>query len=341
MLLENAAAQAGFAQAFCFPYSAYDDCTFVILADCDSEQPEAVVNAFLELAEHLLTSEGKWTTGISDAMKTPEALANAFHQAREAMLCAIMRGQGTVMRYGELNRQQSYNYPYPQEQKLLSAISRQQADEIEQDVKEICTYISDHADSHDHIRYLCNGVTQSVVRLFSEMKADFSLWEDAPLFSTERMNTMDHFAQRLTQFCLLLLDDMRQNAQPFNSPLAVDAERCIRNCFSDPECTAESVAERLDFSLSHLTRVFKEQYGCTLVQYIDQLRMEKARRILCETNEKISVIIDQCGFASESNFIRKFKKIEGVTPIQYRQLHMKDHMKQQGENGEGDERLQG
>lgn len=332
MLLEDAAAQAGFTQAFCFPYSAYDDCTFAILVDSDSDQPEDVINAFLKLAEHLLTLEGKLTTGISDVMKTPEMLASAFHQAWEAMLCAIMRGQGTVMRYGELKRQQSYNYPYPQEQKLLSAICRRQADEIEADVKEICAYISGHADSHDHIRYMCNGVTQSVVRLFSEMKADFSLWGEAPLFSTERMNTMDQFARRLTQFCLLLLENLGQSVQPSNSPLVADAEHYIRGCFSDPECTAESVAGQMGVSLSHLTRVFKEQYGCTLVQYIDQLRMEKARRTLCETNEKISAIIERCGFANESNFIRKFKKIEGVTPIQYRQLHMKDHMRRQGKN---------
>ena len=48
--------------------------------------------------------------------------------------------------------------------------------------------------------------------------------------------------------------------------------------------------------------------------------MEKVKTLLKTTNLNLREIIDRVGYVDETNFIRKFKKFEGMTPIQYRAM---------------------
>ena len=325
VLMENIAVQVGFAQAFCFPYSVYDDRTFAMFIATDGETYEQRLTKLVDMAQRMVNMQQVITVGVGEAKKTCVQIAQSFFEAREALYCAMMRGQEAVVHYGELNRQPGYDYPYPQEQNLLSAIKRGAKDEIPRAVEEICAYIRGHADSRDQVRYLCQGITQSTVRLLFEMKADFSVLEEMQMFVGRPFETVEAFAQRLTRFCMLLMESLENRpVQTLYSPLADQAALYIRGHFADSNCTVESVADFLGSSQSHLTRIFKERFDCTIVQYIDNLRMEKAREALCETNEKIGSIIAQCGFTSESNFIRKFKKLHGITPMQYRMLYQQN-----------------
>ncbi len=325
MLMENIAQQAGFAQAFCFPYSVYDDRTFAMLVAADGEACAQKLEKLVDMARRMVNAQQTITVGAGEIKEACGQIAQSFFEAREALYCAMMRGQETTVHYGELNRRPDYNYPYPQEQNLLSAIKRGAREDIPQAVEEICAYIREHADSRDQVRYLCQGVTQSAVRLLFEMKADFSVLEEMQMFVGHPFETVEAFARRLTQFCMLLMESLENRpVQTLYSPLADQAALYIRGHFADPDCTVESVASFLGSSQSHLTRIFKERFDCTIVQYIDNLRMEKAREALCETSEKIGSIIAQCGFTSESNFIRKFKKLHGITPMQYRMLYQQN-----------------
>ena len=54
------------------------------------------------------------------------------------------------------------------------------------------------------------------------------------------------------------------------------------------------------------------------MRYIDTLRMEQAKRLLQSTQLTIREIVKEVGYTDVSNFMRKFKKNEGITPTQYR-----------------------
>jgi len=58
--------------------------------------------------------------------------------------------------------------------------------------------------------------------------------------------------------------------------------------------------------------------GYTLAKYIQQVRLEKARELLTNTNDPVKAIAEAAGFANESHFCKVFKKIHFITPVQYR-----------------------
>lgn len=91
----------------------------------------------------------------------------------------------------------------------------------------------------------------------------------------------------------------------------------IRENFSKPISLAKisKVAHMSPFSFS---RFFKKNCGAGFVEYLNSVRMNKACHLLRETEYQISDISAGCGFNTISNFNKLFKKIEGMSPRNYR-----------------------
>lgn len=70
----------------------------------------------------------------------------------------------------------------------------------------------------------------------------------------------------------------------------------------------------------YLTKCFKEEYGTTINQYLLQIRITKAKQMLRFTDEKLETIGLECGLGAANYFSRAFKKIEGMSPSEYREM---------------------
>lgn len=80
------------------------------------------------------------------------------------------------------------------------------------------------------------------------------------------------------------------------------------------------VADQCGLSPKYLSRLFKEETGENFSDYLVQLRVEKAKQMLCESNAKIGDISISVGIESRATFLRTFQKVEGITPSEYRKL---------------------
>ena len=79
-----------------------------------------------------------------------------------------------------------------------------------------------------------------------------------------------------------------------------------------------SLSEKLHFSESYLSNVFKKQYDTTIGTYINKLRMEKAKELLLQPGAKVSQVAAQVGFDDTDYFTKRFRQYTGLTPTEYR-----------------------
>ena len=86
------------------------------------------------------------------------------------------------------------------------------------------------------------------------------------------------------------------------------------------ELSLEALAGEACLSKYHFLRLFRMAYGNSPHQYIQQLRMEKARTILSRTDTPISDVADTLGFVNSQSFSRLFAQRMGVSPTAYRAL---------------------
>ena len=81
------------------------------------------------------------------------------------------------------------------------------------------------------------------------------------------------------------------------------------------------LAQLAQCSTRHLTRRFREIMGCTILQYIARLRMERACYLLLNTQESVTAVALAVGIGEMNHFDCMFKRHTGVTPTAYRKLN--------------------
>ena len=93
------------------------------------------------------------------------------------------------------------------------------------------------------------------------------------------------------------------------------AKLYIDTHFSD-EISLDKIAGKALVSKFHFIRVFKKYYGRTPHQYLQEVRIEMAKKILLK-GKSIDEVCNAIGFKSKTSFISLFRKMTGVTPLVY------------------------
>lgn len=94
----------------------------------------------------------------------------------------------------------------------------------------------------------------------------------------------------------------------------------ISQHYSDPEFAAGEVAEAVHLSRNYFLKVFKEETGSSFMDYVTNIRMENAKRLLKTTDLTVYAISREVGYESQYHFSRKFKNLYGISPNEYRNL---------------------
>lgn len=92
------------------------------------------------------------------------------------------------------------------------------------------------------------------------------------------------------------------------------------------------LAKEFHLSEKYISWYFKEHFNISFIQYVSHLRMTKAKDLLLTTGQSVTDIALSCGYPSVNFFIRSFKEIKGITPLQYRKKSKDYEMKKEFEN---------
>lgn len=84
--------------------------------------------------------------------------------------------------------------------------------------------------------------------------------------------------------------------------------------------TLDMLSEKFFINKFYLTRIFREQFGESVTEYLLQIRITRAKQSLRFTDKSIEQIAHECGMQDANYFSRVFKKVEGVTPGEYRKI---------------------
>lgn len=88
----------------------------------------------------------------------------------------------------------------------------------------------------------------------------------------------------------------------------------------------ENIAPLFGYSSSYLGKVFSKKLGINFNSYVDQVRIDEAKKLLSQEALKVYEIAEQVGYSNVDYFHKKFKKYEGTSPAEYRKnLLSKDY----------------
>jgi two-component system response regulator YesN len=84
------------------------------------------------------------------------------------------------------------------------------------------------------------------------------------------------------------------------------------------EISLKTLSAKMSFSPSYLGKKFRKEVGCLFGEYVNSIKMKKAKQLLFETNLKVSKISEMLGIRNTNYFYALFKKYYNITPTEYR-----------------------
>lgn len=146
-------------------------------------------------------------------------------------------------------------------------------------------------------------------------------------FYIQKADTCDRTAGLLElhrKMCLDYAQRMKEHKEKqVDSPYIIACLEYIYNHLHE-RITLQRLAQAVGLSSAYLSRLFCQQTGCSVTEYIRQKKVQTAQNMLLYSRYSPAEIAVTLAFPSQSYFTEVFRKYVGVTPVKYRQLHYRE-----------------
>ncbi|MFE5323248.1 helix-turn-helix domain-containing protein [Paenibacillus sp. NPDC056579] len=263
------------------------------------------------------------SVGISRGFEDWTGAEQGYEECAAALKYRLQLGREAVLFIEDVLPGKSSEPAYPKEAaaQLLDAIQsldRERAGEALTGFMESVSSPGGHP----------NDFQLSLVRLFVELvrllqDAGISIYSltrnERPLFDELlQLHTVRDieawFSGQLVEPGITLLEQRRE--KQFRT-ISEEVKRLIAEEF-DTDLTLEKCAARINYHPQYISRVFRQETGINYVDYLAQYRLDVAKRWLRETDMTVTDIAGKLKYNNPANFIRYFRKMEGMTPGQFR-----------------------
>lgn len=231
--------------------------------------------------------------------------------------------QGQIIEYIlELKRGEALpQYPMETEQELLSSIVNSDYPKAKKLLNELLGHII-FSSGGDYSR-IKTRIYELLVML-SRAAIDAGVSPDFAFQLTHEFFTDSQPVSNVNDLCLMLTKSMNKfinsifvSSDIKNMDVMNKALRYIQNNYSQ-KISLEQVSQVVNLTPSYFSKVFKKEMGCNFNTYINQLRIEKSKKLLLHNNWKLVNIAAAVGFEDQSYFTKVFKRITGRPPNYYR-----------------------
>ena len=132
--------------------------------------------------------------------------------------------------------------------------------------------------------------------------------------NTETLLELKEFVNSIIKKAINLINSLKKTQYTMIINKAIDHIKCNY----DKDLSLDDISNKVFMSPRYLNTIFKDETGVTIYDYITNMRMEAAKKLILDQNITIKKISEKVGYNNIQSFIRMFKKYYRLTPIEYR-----------------------
>ena len=252
------------------------------------------------------------TVGIGDPVESSARLKESFRQARKAVHSAFLIGYGKLICYRDLNKTPFYPSADLENQFFHQINMNNMASAIDF-LEDYIAYMT--CCRPEDIPAIKDELASISFRLNQKLKKQEAIQQS---FVTETIN----YALEITDIKKYLMHLLEQILSEINNlankgRIIFDVERYILENY-DKGLTIKKIADHVFITPTYLCHLYKLKTGRTINQFILDVKMNKSKKLITETNMKLSEISEKLGYSNQNYFTRTFTKYFGVTPSTFR-----------------------
>ncbi|WP_238650614.1 helix-turn-helix domain-containing protein [Paenibacillus piscarius] len=277
-------------------------------------------------AQHFIQSRFLiyFSVGISSVHTSLADIAACFRESEEALEYRLILGIGQIIDQDRIRQpKEELYYPLDLERQLVNYIATgnyARATEVMNEI--LMTNFAGEPLSVELARCLMFELIGTMLKATEQIKTDDQKELTRRnelirrLFACETFEEMEtELLQILETVCQMVHERKRSH----NTELKEQLLEFIHENYNDVNLGLTHISERFRFHPTYVSKYFKEQTGTNVIDYINQYRIEEAKRILQADDLTVQEVSERVGFLNSNSFIRVFKKYEGITPGQYKQ----------------------
>ncbi|GIP35129.1 helix-turn-helix domain-containing protein [Paenibacillus sp. J2TS4] len=258
--------------------------------------------------------------GIGKSYSSLEMLDQSYIEASSALEYRMANGKGSTTYFEKLSDAPNSTFWIPKDAllKLVQSLKHGNETVAIQMIRTIFANVRSQTLSLAFLRCICFDLLNTLLKTASELGMDEFI-QDIPNMTS--FESLEELESKLGIFAAQICRQVERNTESKQHSLMDEIIAQVDEQYTDYQLSLDKLAQKHSISSSYLSRAFKEQTGSNFSQYIWQLRMDEVIRQLLTTGDPLKDIIVRVGYLDTPNFIRKFKKVTGYTPGQYRKIH--------------------
>jgi two-component system response regulator YesN len=305
-----------------------DNSQNIVILNCDKKLD---FSECLESIRSMIINTLKCNVSIGEgkAYSSVDKIRNSYNEALYALKYKIIAGKNQVISYDEINFSDSnktrlHNDNFDTLAFYLKAGLYSKAKEYIE--KAFSDYNSEGMLRIETYRALASHIISVVLNVITEIDISISdIFSGAkqPFEQIFKIDTLPEIRSYLINITEKTVKTIRDTQAKKVNHVIEQIREYINQNQSDPDITLSNTAKKFYMNMSYLSRIFKKETGYTFVEYLTRVRMEKAMKLLKETDLKAYQVAEKVGIVNPHYFGLCFKKWTGVSINDFRKSEIK------------------
>lgn len=314
----------------CFPPALYRGALLMILGTEDRDREafsSRLYTRIVDLQQDVeLRMGSQLLVGFSSSSLRLGRARTAYHESLEALMFRESNPDKNIFFYSEFSgpaTATSSPYPDDLENTLLNAVHRTDEQAAKDALDKLLEKLHEETRNPQLLHIYLVRISVNILRILQDIGEDITFIDQGGLlFDQLRLAIAegalaDFMYKRILGPCMNVLRERRGR----HNRVILDQLLKIMDSEYDKDISLEYCAGKLQYHPSYLWRVLKDELNTTFSDYIGNRRMSVAKQWLIESDRSIGDIAQSLCYSNSQNFIRFFKRSEGITPGQYREQH--------------------
>ena len=289
-------------------------------ASLEYEDRVELIDRFREMVRNIKRElNGSFRLGVG-TIKTIKDMSSSYSEALESLQCA----DGTVVHADDAPVKVMYEEDYPAETEhaLFTAIEKHDTNGAVESASEFFDWMENtYPEDMDDIRLKVMEFVLWAEHMVYEQGGAIYKFQSRKSYLGDllSLNDLDSirgwFIEKINEAC-----QNAQNQKSASSDNVIErAKKYIEERFKAKDMSLDDVSREVDMSPYYFSKLFKEETGENFIEYLTNIRIEKAKSLLNGTDFSMKEICQEVGYADPNYFSRAFKKNVGVTPTEYKE----------------------
>jgi YesN/AraC family two-component response regulator len=283
----------------------------------------------LSMVKLELTKKGSWIcAGISDVYYSLDGLKEGYKESYSILEFLLFNEIYEILQKSEIDSKyynyiSSFNDNFIEEDKIIKMLFIGNTNKLEKYLNQVIRKIFSNNKVYNtyefksRIKKMMIIVEKKLTQNDIDMRSIFNRSIEC-IFEIERINSYKQLLNWVKNMLLTISNYIEEKKNQYPKPIQ-EAVKYIDSNYNK-DISMKLIADIVFLNPSYFSELFKETIGIPFSDYITQLRIDKAKELLSTTHFTNYQIAEKVGFKNATYFNVVFKKIEGVTPKNYRKL---------------------